>query len=324
MGQRKTVIVDAMSGDNAPGEVVKGAVAGAAACGCRLVLVGDSKVIKDIAGDGDYDVIHTDEVLTMDDAPSSVMREKKNSSLAVSVRLLSEDAGDSLVSAANTGALFTAASLILRRFKGVRRAALGAVVPLNKPFLLLDSGANPEMTADQLLTLAKMGEVYASEVMGIKSPRIGLLNNGTESGKGTEVCREAYVMLRDSMPGFIGNIEGRDLTRGICDVVVTDGFTGNIALKSIEGTAEFAFSTIRSTLGASLRGKIAGALVMRDLRALKQRFNPSAYGGAPFIGISKPVIKAHGAANAQAIEKTISQALAYADAIEIMRNRDYK
>ena len=126
------------------------------------------------------------------------------------------------------------------------------MVPLNKPFLLLDSGANPEMTADQLLTLAKMGEVYASEVMGIKSPRIGLLNNGTESGKGTEVCREAYVMLRDSMPGFIGNIEGRDLTRGICDVVVTDGFTGNIALKSIEGTAEFAFSTIRSTLGASL------------------------------------------------------------------------
>ena len=167
------------------------------------------------------------------------------------------------------------------------------------------------MTADQLLTLAKMGEVYASEVMGIQSPRIGLLNNGTESGKGTEVCREAYVMLRDSMPGFIGNIEGRDLTRGICDVVVTDGFTGNILLKSIEGLGAFFMSRMKEMFTKNWLTYASAAIVKPQLKKLKKDFDPSEHGGSPLLGIKKPVFKAHGSSDAKAIANAVRVAGLY-------------
>lgn len=328
MSAVRTVIIDAMSGDNAPEAVVRGALNGAVKYGCDLVFVGDTATISGIVENYKgskpvFRIAQSDSVLTMEDAPFAVMNEKKDSSLAVAVQLLGDGEGDALVSAANTGALFTAASIVLRRLKGVRRAALGAVVPLGTPFLLLDGGANVDIMASQLLTFARMGAVYAKIVMGVEKPRIGLLNNGTESTKGTAVCREAYELLSRSELDFRGNIEGCDLMKGLCDVVVTDGFTGNIAVKTIEGMATFAFAQMKRAFSSSLGGMIGSLFARSRLRDLKREFDPSRYGGAPLLGITKPVIKAHGAANEKAIERTVSQAMAFADAIEIMKENEY-
>jgi len=317
-----------MSGDNAPHEIIRGALAGAAEYGVSLVLVGDIATVKGeidkYEGEKpDYRVVHTDSVVTMDDAPGTVMKEKSDSSLAVAVKLLADGEGDALVSAANTGALFTASSLTLRRFKGIRRAALGAIIPLERPFLLLDSGANVDIMPEQLLSFARMGSVYAKTVMDIERPTVALLNNGTEKMKGTDVCRDAYKMLSESELYFCGNVEACDLPKGKYDVVVTDGFTGNIAIKAIEGMADFALGRLKRTFAGSLRGKIASLFVRKDLMEMKASFDPGRYGGAPFFGITKPVIKVHGASHETAVQRTIGQAVDFIKAVDMMKEIEY-
>ncbi|MBO4452383.1 MAG: phosphate--acyl-ACP acyltransferase, partial [Clostridia bacterium] len=215
-------------------------------------------------------------------------------------------------SAGNTGALFTAASLMLRRIKGVRRAALATVIPLEKPFILLDSGANIDATPDILLLYGRMGSIYAENVLGIKSPRVALLNNGGESHKGIPLYREAHALLAsDESINFTGNLEGRDAPFGVCDVLVADGFTGNIFLKTVEGMAAFMSANIKDIFSGSPAAFAAGALTVGKTAKLKKQLDPDEYGGAPFLGITKPVIKAHGASGDSAFCSAIKQAVVY-------------
>lgn len=322
---KKTIIVDAMSGDNAPKAQIYGALKGGEDHDVKIVFVGKEEVIEEIISDykGDkpkYEIINADDVLTMEDAPTSVMNEKSDSSLAVAVRALKDGKGDALVSSANTGALFTASSLILRRIKGVRRAALGAVIPLEKRFLLLDSGANLDVTPEQLLQFAKMGDVYARVVMKRKDPTIGLLNNGSEESKGTPLQIETYKLLKESDLNFIGNVEGDRL--GKCDVVIADGYTGNIALKTIEGVAKFSLGEMKNIF-SGFGGAIAYLLVKKKVKKLKKKIKPAESGGAPFLGISMPVIKAHGGADSYAFSVAIGQAKDYIDALKIIKESDF-
>ena len=322
---KKTIIVDAMSGDNAPVAQIHGALQGGVTHDVKIVFVGKEDVIKNTIFDyqgsiPEYEIIHADSVLTMDDAPGSVMSEKSDSSLAVAVKALKEGKGDALVSSANTGALFTASSLILRRLKGVRRAALGAVIPLEKRFLLLDSGANLDVTPEQLLQFAKMGEVYAKVVMKRENPTIGLLNNGSEEMKGTPLQIETYKLLKESNLNFVGNVEGDRL--GKCDVVIADGYSGNIALKTIEGVAKFSLGEMKNIF-SGFGGAIAYLLVKKKVLKLKKKIKPAESGGAPFLGISMPVIKAHGGADSYAFMIAIGQAKDYIDALKIMKESEF-
>lgn len=320
------MIVDAMSGDNAPKAQIYGALKGGTENDVKIVFVGNEDIVKNTIFEyqgsiPEYEIIHSESVLTMEDPPSSVMNERADSSLSVAVRSLKLGRGDALVSSANTGALFTASSLILRRLKGVRRAALGAVIPLERKFLLLDSGANLEVTPEQLVQFAKMGVVYAETVMKRPNPTVGLLNNGGESTKGTELQRETYKLLKETNLNFIGNIEGDRL--GKCDIVVTDGYTGNIALKTIEGVARFSLGEMKNIFTSGLLGNISYMLVKAHVNKLKKRIKPSESGGAPFLGISMPVIKAHGNADSHAFSIAIGQAKDYIDALEIMKESEF-
>ena len=238
---------------------------------------------------------------------------KKDSSMATALSLLAEGKGDAVVSAGNTGALFTGATLIVRRIKGIRRAALGGVIPLNKPILLVDSGANTDVTPEILCDFAVMGNLFMKKVMGIQNPKTGLANNGSEEHKGTPVYVRAHEILKEQKDiDFTGNIEGRDIPLGKCDVIVCDGFTGNIILKMCEGFGIFIKDTLKKLLMKNTKSKI-GALFLSDgISRLKKEMDYTEFGGAPFLGISKPVIKAHGSSNAKSISYCILQAKNYA------------
>lgn len=313
-----TIIVDCMSGDNAPEEIVKGAVAGACAHDADVLLVGDENVIRKIIHDNKLSEIrvsiyHTpDEPVNMDDDPGCVMKDKKDASMPTALRLLAEGRGDAVVSAGNTGALFTGATLIVKRIKGMRRAALGAIVPLGKPMLLVDSGANTDILPEHLVDFALMGDLFMKKVMGVKNPKVGLINNGTEEKKGTPVYVETHAKLKELDINFIGNIEGRDVPSGAADVIVCDGFTGNIVLKLCEGFGIFIKKTLKELFYENVLSKVGGLLVTDSLKKLKKKMDYSEHGGAPFLGISKPVIKAHGSSNAKSISYCILQAKNYA------------
>ena len=307
------IIIDAMGGDNAPGEIVRGAVEAAKNTEAEIFLVGNKAKIEQCMKNCDapakiVNIVHTDSVITMEDEPMSILRAKKDCSMAVGLRMLKED-GDAFISAGNTGALHAGSSLIIRPVKGVMRSGIATILPFYRPVLLMDCGANVTVTADYLEQWAIMGTLYMKNVMGISEPEVGLLNNGTEECKGTEIQREAYALLK-SCPdiNFIGNVESKDIPRGVCDVLVTDGFTGNIALKLTEGMAKFLFGMLKDVFGSKLRGMFCYLLMKKDLKALKNRFDASAYGGAPILGISRPVIKAHGSSDARAIKNAIAQA----------------
>lgn len=313
------IIVDAMSGDNAPVEIIKGAVLAREEYGVDIILVGNTDVIKNVikenalSEDG-IEICHADDVITMEDNPISIIKSKKNSSLGKAFTLLRDGEGDAVVSAGNTGAILTGASLILKRIKGIKRAAIGAIIPLEKPMLLLDSGANTDNQPEYLQQFAVMGYIYMKNIFGIDNPKVALINNGAEETKGTEAYVKAYSLLKETEGiNFIGNIEGRDIPNGVCDVIVADGFTGNIILKLCEGFGSYMSHTLKDMFKESLVTKLGAVMVMPQVKALKKKLDHTEYGGAPLLGVSAPVIKAHGSSNAKAFKNAVRQAKTFAE-----------
>ena len=314
------IIVDAMGGDNAPVEIVKGAFDAIGEHGVEIVLAGrGEEILGAIESIGAKDlprgveIVNATEVIEIEDDPASVIRVKKDSSMNVGLGMLRDGKGDAFVSAGSTGALLSGATLIVKRVRGVRRAAMAPFIPNSEGgFVLIDCGANVECSPEYLLQFAFMGSLYAESILGIQAPRVGLLNNGTERTKGTPLQHEAYEMLENShgsgLINFIGNVEGKEAMKGACDVLVCDGFTGNIFLKAIEGTASLIMSELKKVYMKSRRSKLSALIVKKDLSGLRQKMNPDAVGGTAMLGISKPVIKAHGSSNAAAITSAIRQA----------------
>lgn len=317
----KTIIVDVMGGDNAPLETVKGVARAAEEFGddIKYILVGDITQIEAVARENNisldrFDIVHTESVITMDDDAISVVRGKEFSSMSMGLRMLKEGRGDAFVSTGNTGALFTGANLIVRKIKGVKRPAIATVLPLQTPVLLVDSGANVVVTPEYLEQFAIMGSAYMKNIMGVGNPRVGLLNNGEEEHKGTELQIETYKLLRESKTvNFVGNVEGNRVMQNTCDVIVADGFTGNIFLKTLEGLGKMMLKTIKAALYSKVRTRAAGLLIKGEMQGIRKTFDAGEFGGAPILGISKPVIKAHGSSKAKAFKNAIRQAIAYSD-----------
>ena len=318
------IIIDAMGGDNAPLEIVKGALNAQKRFGVDIVLTGDEAAIRDAARTCGVDalpdsvtVVPTAETVEMCDDPSTVFRRKKNTSMGVGLTMLREGEGDALVSAGSTGALLTGATLITKRIRGIRRAAMAPVIPTTTgSAVLIDCGANAECTPEYLLQFAYLGNFYAKRVLGVAEPRVGLLNIGAEDSKGTALQKETLALLKkadaDGHLRFIGNIEAKEAIKGGCDVIVCDGFSGNVLLKTMEGVGSFAGTALKNIFKKNLLTKLAAALVLPGLNDFKARLDPNKVGGTAFIGISKPVIKAHGASNAEAVENAVGQAAAFA------------
>lgn len=310
------IIIDAMGGDNAPKEIVEGAAAASQKYKSKLILVGNKPVIEGHlrecgANTRAIEIVHTDEVVTMEDDPMSVVRAKKESSMGIGLRML-KDSGDAFVSAGNTGALHVGSSLIIRPIKGVQRSGIATILPFSRPVLLMDSGANVNVTSEYLVQWALMGSIYMKNVHGVKNPEVGLLNNGTEEHKGTQIQIDAYKRLTESdLVRFVGNVEGKEVPNAQCDVLVTDGFTGNITLKLIEGMAKFMFGTLKDIFTQNMMTKMSYLVMKEQLRGLKHSFDSSEYGGAPLLGLQKPVIKAHGSSDAKAICNAVRQAEAF-------------
>ena len=314
------ILVDAMGGDLAPDEIVKGAVHAQQELGAEIVLVGQRAAIEACLRNeqAKLEIIDASEVITMDDDPSTATRRKKDASMTVALNMLRDGKGDAVVSAGSTGALLTGATLIVKRIHGIRRAALAPVLPNGDAgVMLIDCGANADCTPEYLLQFAYLGNFYAQRVLGMERPRVGLLNIGAEDSKGTDLQRQTLALLRAADARgdlhFIGNIEAKDAIKGGCDVIVTDGFSGNVMLKSIEGVGSFAGSALKGMFKKNLLTKLAALLVMPGLNAFKARLDPNKVGGTAFIGISRPVIKAHGGSNAEAIENAVGQAIQVAE-----------
>ena len=309
------IIIDAMGGDNAPDDIVKGAVAALNEFNVDIVLVGDEGKIKTVlANEGvaidKIEIVHTTEIITNNDHPAQAIRKKKDSSMVVGMRMLKEGNGDAFISAGNTGALLAGGLFVVGRIKGVDRPALAPIIPgKNGPFLLMDSGANAECKTQNILQFAMMGEVYMKKVFNKESPSIGLVNIGSEEEKGTEFVKECYKLLKESNLNFKGNVEGRDIPEGNIDVVVCDGFTGNIVLKLFEGVAQTIFDTLKEEIMATTRTKIGGLLLKPVFKKFKKKFDYTEHGGAILIGVNGPVIKAHGSSNAKAIKNAVRQAV---------------
>ncbi|MBR2808101.1 MAG: phosphate acyltransferase PlsX [Oscillospiraceae bacterium] len=313
------IIIDAMGGDNAPQEIIKGALRAKHELGIDLILVGQEEAIRACLPAGeDVEIVDAREIITMEDDPSTATRRKKDSSMAVSLRLLKEGAGDAVVSAGSTGALLTGATLTVKRIHGIRRAALAPVLPAGEHgVMLIDCGANVECTAEYLLQFAFMGSFYAQKLMGVPEPRVGLLNVGTEDTKGGELQHQAFDLLqqagRQKRIRFVGNIEGTDVFSGNVDVVVTDGFTGNVLLKSAEGIIKFMMHSLKDVFYKSTINKLAAAVLKKDLAAMKKSMDVNEVGGTALVGISKPVVKAHGSSNEASFFAAIRQAKQFAE-----------
>ena len=316
------IILDAMGGDNAPEAPVLGAIEAAKTWGTQITLVGRGEAILEVMKKHGIDTLpegmeiaNADDVVDMHDDPANVVRKRKNSSMIVGLRMLSEGLGDAFISAGSTGALLSGATLVVKRVRGIRRAAMSPAVP-NKAggrTVIVDCGANAECTPEFLLQFGMVGSIYAKKVLGIENPKVGLLNIGTEDSKGTQLQKDAYALLTDAheqgILNFVGNVEGRDVPMGTVDVVVCDGFSGNVLLKSIEGTAMFMGSLMSKMFKKNLLSKLAAALVMKDIKAFKKLMDYREIGGTQFLGIKKPVIKAHGSSDALAFRNAVRQAV---------------
>lgn len=308
------IIVDAMGGDLAPREVVRGCVRAASALGVNITLVGQASAIqKELEASSErsdrISVVHASEVITGEDEPTVAIRQKKDSSLRVGLTMLHHDEGDAFVSAGNTGALIAGATLIVKRIKGVRRVALAPVMPTSSGcFLLVDAGANTECSPVFLRQFAIMGAIYMEKVMNIARPRVALVNIGAEEEKGTPVIREAAQLLQHLPLHYTGYIEARDIPQGAADVVVCDGFTGNVILKFMEGMGIVFSDMLKRVFYKNTFTKVSALLVKDGLRQLKKTMDYTEYGGAPILGVTKPVIKAHGSSNAKAFYHAVRQA----------------
>jgi glycerol-3-phosphate acyltransferase PlsX len=301
-----------MGGDNAPGAVIEGVIKGLDAFkDLEVTLVGNKTIIeKNVTARERLTILHADEVIEATDEPVRAVRRKKNSSMVLMAQEVAENRADACISAGNTGALMTAGLFIVGRIDGIDRPALAPTLPTinGEGFLLLDVGANVDAKPEHLLQYAMMGSVYAERVMSIEKPRIGLLNVGTEDKKGNELTKNAFTFLKESDLPFIGNVEARDMLQGVADVIVTDGFTGNIALKTVEGTALSLFQMLKSSLTSSFSAKLAAAVLKPKLIEMKKKMDYSEYGGAGLFGLKAPVIKAHGSSNSEAVFHAIRQA----------------
>lgn len=303
--------LDAMGGDHAPKEIVLGAIKAVQAFDdIHICLVGDEAKIKEHLTPHDrISILHTEEVILGTDEPVKAVRRKKNSSMVLAAKLVADKEADGCISAGNTGALMATGLFVVGRIEGIERPALAPTLPTigGEGFLLLDVGANVDAKPEHLLQNAIMGSIYAENVRGVKNPRVGLLNIGTEEKKGNELSKLAFDLLKEAPVNFIGNVEARDLLDGVADVVVTDGFTGNMVLKTIEGTALSVFKMLKTTLYSSLKTKIAAAVLKPDLMQLKAKMDYSEYGGAGLFGLKAPVIKAHGSSDANSVYNAIRQ-----------------
>ena len=316
------IILDAMGGDNAPQAPVIGALQAAKDFGAQITLVGRGEEILSVMRSQGYndlpegiEIAHADEVVDMHDDPANVIRKKKNSSMVIGLKMLADGLGDAFVSAGSTGALLSGATLLVKRVKGIRRAAMGPTMP-NKAggkTVTLDCGANAECTPEFLLQFGLVGSIYAKQCLGVANPKVGLLNIGSEDTKGTPLQKEAYALLKEAgekgIINFVGNTEARDVPMCAVDVIVCDGFAGNVLLKSIEGTAMFMGSLISRMFKKSILSKLSAALVMKDIKAFKKLLDYREIGGTPFLGIRKPVIKAHGSSDALAFRNAVRQAM---------------
>lgn len=313
------IIVDAFGGDNAPLEILKGAAMAVEQYDCDILLTGDEQKIRQVAAENgvslnQMEIVHAPDVMTMEDHPKSILREHKDCSMAVALRLLAEGQGDAVVSAGSTGALLMGGTFIVKRIKGVSRPALAPVMPSDdQPFMLIDCGANADCRPEMLVQFAHMGSIYMSHMFPREGgPRVGLLNVGTEDTKGGELQLATFPLLKESGLNFVGNVEARDVPAGVADVVVADGFSGNVLLKTLEGTVDMLMKNLKASFMSSLRTKIGAALVMPGLRQLKKKLSTSEYGGAVLLGVNKPVIKAHGNSKAKGFCSAIRVAAEFA------------
>lgn len=306
------IIVDAFGGDNAPLEVLKGCQEAVAKLGVNIILTGSSQKIKDCAAANEIsldgmEIEHTDDVFDIHEEPKEIIKSGKNTSMALGLKLLADGRGDAFVSAGSTGALVMGATFIVKRIKGIKRIAPSPVLPADKgSFLLTDAGANTECRPEMLVQFAVMGSAYMEKVMGIDKPKVGLLNIGAEDSKGRELEIETYKLLQQSGLNFIGNIEARELPKGECHVVVTDGFTGNIALKLYEGMGSFFSKKMKWIFSGA--GTLGALFSLSKIKLLKKQMDYKEVGGSALLGVKKPVIKAHGSSDAKAFYNAVRQA----------------
>ncbi|MBR4346362.1 MAG: phosphate acyltransferase PlsX [Oscillospiraceae bacterium] len=308
------IVVDAFGGDNAPLAVLEGSARAVKELGVDVTLTGDENKIKKCADENgisldSISIIHTESVIDIHEEPTEIMKSRNDCSMAVGLKAVAEGNGDAFVSAGSTGALVVGATMITKRIKGIKRPALAPILPTAKGhMILLDGGANVDCRPEMLAQFGIMGSVYMNRVMGVASPKVGLINVGAEDTKGRELDKAAYALLKDAPVDFYGNLEGRDMPTGVCDVAVSDGFTGNIALKLYEGMGLYFAGEIKSMLTGSLAGKIAALLIMKQVKAFKKKMDYTEVGGGVMLGISRPVIKAHGSSNGKAFFNAIRQA----------------
>lgn len=322
------IIIDCMGGDNAPLEMLKGVMDAKAELGGEYLLVGHKEILESTARENGLDIsgfeiLHAETVITMED-DSMAFREKKDSSMTLALKALANGEGDAMVSCGNTGALFAGATLTVRRIKGVHRAALAAILPFNPPVLLLDCGANVTVQPEFLPQFAAMGTAYMKALYGMDNPRVGLLNNGAEEHKGTPVQTEAHLLLKKCPEiNFVGNVEGNQVPFGACDILVTDGYTGNVVLKTMEGMGRLFMTRMKGIFYASIISKLAALTVKKSFMQFKKDMDVKEHGGSPILGLRKPVIKAHGSSDARAFKNAIRQAMRFAEsgAIETLERQ---
>ena len=309
------IIVDAYGGDNAPDAVLQGCRMAADRWKCEIILTGDEQKLRQRAAELSVSlegigIADAPDVIPVEAEPTAILKQYQQSSMARGLQMLANGEGEAFVSAGSTGALVVGGTLIVKRLKGVKRPAIGTVIPCRGGcFLLLDSGANHDCRPEMLRQFGLMGSVYMKRIIGVPNPRVGLVNIGTEETKGTELQVQAYQLMKEAGYNFIGNVEAREVPLGGCDVAVCDGFTGNILLKTLEGLATLFMGELKAIFMKSLPNKLAAAAVKKDIKGLKNQFDSAEYGGALLLGSRSPVIKAHGSSDAKAFYNAIRQAI---------------
>ena len=309
------IIVDAYGGDNAPDAVLQGCRMAADRWKCEIILTGDEQKLRQRAAELSVSlegigIADAPDVIPVEAEPTAILKQYQQSSMARGLQMLANGEGEAFVSAGSTGALVVGGTLIVKRLKGVKRPAIGTVIPCRGGcFLLLDSGANHDCRPEMLRQFGLMGSVYMKRIIGVPNPRVGLVNIGTEETKGTELQVQAYQLMKEAGYNFIGNVEAREVPLGGCDVAVCDGFTGNILLKTMEGLAALFMGELKAIFMKSLPNKLAAAAVKKDIKGLKKQFDSAEYGGALLLGSRSPVIKAHGSSDAKAFYNAIRQAI---------------
>ena len=312
------IILDGMGGDNAPEAIVEGAVLASREIEHQILIIGQEEKIRAELDNHRYDadkisVINATEIISNDEAPVRAVRSKKDSSIVRGINMVKHGEGDIFISDGSTGALLAGGLFILGRIQGIDRPALASIYPIigGIPSLLVDAGANADCKPNNLLEFGMMGSIYMEKVLGREQPRVGLVNIGAEAAKGSTLTKAAYDLLEQSHLNFTGNVEAREVPKGACDVIVTDGFTGNVLLKLTEGLAWNILQVIKQRFTDGMKAKLGAALLLDKIKGLKKEFDYSEYGGAPILGVRGPIVKMHGSSNANAVKNTILKGIPY-------------